>query len=561
MQQAMDNGLRRWLDERLGIQAFYQKYGRKVFPVHSTFFFGEMAMFAFVILVLTGIYLGLIYVPSNAEVELNGQTVPQAYASVQLIESIPVANLFRSVHHWAAHLMVASIFLHALRIYFTGTYRKPREVNWAIGIVLLGLTLMAGFVGYSLPYDSYAVTATGIGYAIARSIPWVGDVAAELFFGGAFPTLGSVPRLYTIHVFVVPALIALVMGLHLLIIVKQKHTQPGYARKLAEPGKVLGVPLLPYQALLAGQLLMLMFGALFLLSAVVPPHELRHYGPPGAATPEVKPDWYLLWIYGFLKIIPSWTEFRLLGATFSPNFYGGLLFPALVFGLMTFAPWLDRTNRRTVRRFEYLEPPRQTPVRLSMGIAVVAFIGTLFLAAFYDEIGMTLGQIWAVVVGMPIVVGAGVYLWSRRWARMMRFEPQEELPVEGEDRQAAPVVSVPRPATVSATTVVAPQPAASDEVVTIASAQAVEATATSLPVVGDDDGYVPRTIGERGEQARESLVAALQNLGELAPAVEGLRGRELLVALEYVESLRLSVAESGQMLQGAVRGEEAEEAG
>jgi cytochrome b-561 len=498
MQRAMDGGVKGWFDERLGIAAFYRKYGRKMFPVHSTYFFGEMAMFAFVILVLTGIYLALIYVPSNAEVDVNGETVPQAYASVQLIESIPVANLFRSVHHWAAHVMVASIFLHSLRIYFTGTYRKPREVNWAIGIVLLGLTLMAGFVGYSLPYDSYAVTATGIGYSIARSIPWVGDVAAETFFGGAFPTLGSVPRLYTIHVFVVPALIALVMSLHLLIVIKQKHTQPGYARKLAEPGKVLGVPLWPYQALLAGQLLMLMFGALFLLSAVVPPHPLKDFGPPGPTTPEVKPDWYLLWIYGFLKIVPSWTEFRFLGTTFSPNFYGGLLFPTLVFGLMTFAPWLDRTNRRAIRRFEYLEPPRQTPVRLSLGIAVLTFVGTLFLAAYYDEIGMSLGEIWAVVLGVPILVGAGVYLWSRRWARMMRFEPREESVAEREERESAMIAGT------------------------------------------DSAGETDRVV------AGDRLASVLTALDELAPAVRGLRGQELDEALARLEHLRSSLSESAE---------------
>jgi cytochrome b-561 len=293
---------------------------------------------------------------------------------------------------------------------------------------------MAGFVGYSLPYDSYAVTATGIGYSIARSIPWIGEFAAETFFGGAFPTLGSVPRLYTIHVFVVPALIALVMSLHLLIVVKQKHTQPGYARKLAEPGRVLGVPLWPYQALLAGQLLMLMFGALFILSAIIPPHPLKDFGPPGPATPEVKPDWYLLWIYGFLKIVPSWTAFRFLGTNFGPNFYGGLLFPSLVFGLMTFAPWIDRTNHRVVGRFEYLEPPRQTPIRLSVGIALLSMIGTLFLAAYYDEIGLSLGEIWAIVIGVPILVGVVVYLWSRRWARMMRFEPQEDPRIDPSDR-------------------------------------------------------------------------------------------------------------------------------
>ena len=170
--------------------------GRKAFPVHHTFFFGEMALFSFIILVLTGIYLGLIYVPSNAEVTINGQTLPEAYASTQLIESIPVANLFRNVHHWAAHLMVISILLHTIRIFFTGTYRKPREVNWVIGVVLLGLTLLAGFVGYSLPYDSYAVTATGIGYAIARSIPWVGRRPRNSSSAATSRPLESAPPLH-----------------------------------------------------------------------------------------------------------------------------------------------------------------------------------------------------------------------------------------------------------------------------------------------------------------------------------------------------------------------------
>jgi hypothetical protein len=154
-------GIRGWLDERLGLSALYRKYGRKAFPVHASFFLGEMALFAFIILVLTGIYLGFIYVPSNVEITVAGETLPEAYASVRLIESIPVASLFRNTHHWAAHLMVAAVLLHMVRVFFTGTYRKPRELNWIVGIILLGLTLMAGFVGYALPYDSYAVTATG----------------------------------------------------------------------------------------------------------------------------------------------------------------------------------------------------------------------------------------------------------------------------------------------------------------------------------------------------------------------------------------------------------------
>src|SRR4051812_40865665 len=433
---------RSWLDDRLAIGALYRKYGRKAFPVHSSFFLGEMALFAFVILVLTGIYLGFIYVPSNAEITVNGETLPEAYASVRLIESIPVANLFRNTHHWTAHLMVAAVLLHLLRVFLTGTYRKPREINWVVGIVLLGLTLVAGFVGYALPYDAYAVTATGIGFAIARSIPWAGPVASELFFGGAFPTLGSLARLYTIHIFIVPSLLAIVIGAHLLIIVKQKHSQPGYARPLAEPGKVLGVPLWPYQALLAGGLLVLMFGALFLLSAVLPPHPLSAFGPPGPGTPEVKPDWYLMWIFGFLKIVPSQASLSLFGATIGPTFLGGMLFPAALFGVLTLTPWIDRTNRRVVRRFEYLEPMRQSPLRLASGVAALAFIGTLFVAAYYDTLGLSLTQIWAIVLVVPLLAGLITGIAAARTAPSERFDPPER-----------PVPVTPRPVGVTLETI------------------------------------------------------------------------------------------------------------
>lgn len=414
---------RGWLDERLGTRAFYLKYGRKAFPVHTTFFFGEMALFSFVILVLTGVYLGLIYVPSNAEVDLGEGALPQAFASAQLIESIPVANLFRSVHHWCAHLMVASILLHTLRIFFTGTYRKPRELNWVIGVGLLTFTLIASFVGYSLPYDSYAVTATGIGYGIARSIPFLGNVAADLFFGGTFPTLGSLPRLYTIHVFVMPLLIMGGMAAHLLLVIKQKHTQPGYARRIAEPGRVLGVPLWPYQALLAGQLLLLMFGGLFVLSALVPIHPLDAYGPPGGAAADVKPDWYLMWIYGFLKIIPG-QPLNLGIVNIGPEFIGGVLFPGLIFGLLALAPWLDRSNFRG-KRFEYLEPPTQAPARLAAGVGVLVFLGTMFLAAYFDEIGIPLWTMWAIAVIAPVACAVLAYgfAWARSPSDEDKFDP------------------------------------------------------------------------------------------------------------------------------------------
>jgi cytochrome b-561 len=408
-------GVMGWLNDRIGIEGLYRKFGHKAFPVHTSFFLGEMALFSFIILVVTGAYLGLLYVPSNSEVDFNGQKYPAAFASVKLIESIPVANLLRNVHHWGAELMIATVILHAMRVFFTGTYRKPRELNWVIGVVLLVLSLGAIFMGYSLPYDAFAVTATGIGYGIARSIPYLGDFAAQLVFGGNFPTLGSLSRLYTLHIFIIPALLAMTMAAHLVLLIKQKHSQPGYARKLAEPGKVLGTSLWPYQAVLAGQLLVFMLGGLFLVSAFFPIHPVDVYGPPGPATPQVQPEWYLMWTYGFLKLVPPQAIIPLPGAAIGPEFIGGIIFGGLVFGILFAVPWLDRTNRIT-RSYEYLEPVWQAPLRTALGVAFLAYLAALFIAAYYDSLGLTVAETWLITLAIPMVVGSAVFLWQKRAA-------------------------------------------------------------------------------------------------------------------------------------------------
>jgi cytochrome b-561 len=182
-------------------------------------------------------------------------------------------------------------------------------------------------------------------------------------------------------VVVIPLNILGVLSVHLLLVLKQKHSMPGNAKKLAEPDRVLGISLWPYHALLVGQMLFLMLGGLSLLAAFVPVHALASYGPPTAETPSVKPDWYLLWIFGFLKLIPSGIGFSIGPVTIGPDFIGGVLFPGLVFGAMTFAPWLDRTNRRVLGRFEYLQPPTQAPLRLALGVGVRTFIGMLLFAS------------------------------------------------------------------------------------------------------------------------------------------------------------------------------------
>jgi cytochrome b-561 len=212
----------------------------------------------------------------------------------------------------------------------------------------------------------------------------------------------------------------------LLLVLAQKHTMPGSAKKVAEPDKVLGISLWPYHALLAGELVSLMLGGLSLLAAFVPVHPLAAYGPPTPETPAVKPDWYLLWIFGFLKLIPGGAGLRAGPLTIGPEFLGGVLFPATVLGALTLVPWLDRTNRRVARRFEYLQPPAEAPLRLAIGVGALAFLGMLLFASYYDQVGLTLGQIWLLTLAMPIVLATALFWWirtSRCRPGEARFDP------------------------------------------------------------------------------------------------------------------------------------------
>lgn len=292
-----------WFDQRLDWPRFRAKYLRRVFPLHPSFFLGEIALFSFFILVLTGILLAFTYEPSAQIVELDGNKVPAAYASVVQNDRISLGFLSRQVHHWSAHLMIAAALLHLLRIFFTGLYKNPREINWLVGLLLLCLTVFASFSGYLLPFDAFSVTATGISYHIVRSTPWIGPALADFIFAGKFPAIGTLPRFYAYHVILIPLLLMSLILLHLVILLKQKHGQPSSARTSAGRHKTLGTPFWPQQALLMGVLFLMLSGVLFLMAGVFPVHPVAYYGPPEPATPVVKPDWYLLWWYGDRKSV------------------------------------------------------------------------------------------------------------------------------------------------------------------------------------------------------------------------------------------------------------------
>jgi cytochrome b-561 len=402
----------RWLEERLALTRFRSKYLGKPFPVHTTFFLGEIALFSFAILVATGLYLALFYEPS-AQIVRGQAALPAAYASALAIDSHPFGALMRRIHHWAAHLMIASVLLHLLRVYFTASYRKPREVNWLLGLVLLGVTIAASFAGYLLPYDQFSVTATEIGYGIARSVPWIGPTVADLVFGGQFPSAATVPRFFAYHVVWAPLALSALIALHLVILVKQKHTElrpPSERPVPAQDTQIQGIPLWPEQVALMGVLFLVIVAALAALAAFLPVHPSALYGPPQPVTPEVKPDWYLLWVYGALRLIPGDLSFRFLGATIGSEAFGAMLVPGLLALIIVLVPWLDRGGSS----LHYAEQPTASPTRLALGLAVLTLFLALSLAGFGAELGLSVPVLWIITVAAPLAVGWGARRFAQR---------------------------------------------------------------------------------------------------------------------------------------------------
>jgi len=403
---------RGWLEERLGLAGFRKKFLHKAFPVHPTFFLGEIALFSFILLVITGIYLAFSYEPSARLISAEGQELPAAYYSVTQIDKQPFGLIVRQVHHWSAHLMIAAVILHLLRVFFTGAFRKPREINWVVGCVLLLLAIFAAFSGYLLPYDEFAVTATGIGYGIVVSIPWIGQAVADFLFGGRFPALGTIPRFYGYHVMLVPLLLIGLIGLHLVILLKQKHTEPSYNRGKAAAGQLLGIPLWPQQAALMTVLFLFMTGGVLLLASTFPVHPVEVYGPPGPQTPPVKPDWYLLWVYGLLKLIPGWMEAHLWGGTINPEVIGGVILPGFIVLVIFLVPFLRRAGN-SHHEHHYLETLTQRPGRTAVGMAALALLLTLSVTGYEDVLGIPLDVFRLASIISPLLVGLGSYALLR----------------------------------------------------------------------------------------------------------------------------------------------------
>ncbi|NEA26104.1 cytochrome b [Actinomadura bangladeshensis] len=381
-----------FLDDRLGSTTFLKRNLKKVFPDHWSFMLGEIALYSFIILLLTGVFLTLWFKPSMVEVvydgsyhPLNGVKMSEAYASTLHISfDVRGGLLMRQIHHWAALLFMASILAHMLRVFFTGAYRKPRELNWLIGIGMFTLGMLEGLAGYSLPDDLLSGTGLRITQGVAEGIPIVGTYLYMFLFGGEFPGQDIVPRLYMVHILLIPALLLGMVTAHMMIMWVQKHT--AMPVKNQSEKQVYGYPFYPVFMAKTGAYFLFTFGVLALLGAFAQVNPIWLFGPydPGAISSASQPDWYMGVLEGSLRIMPGW-EYNFLGHTLSLS----VLIPAalplgIVFGGAAAWPWIEAWVTGDKRHHHVNTRPRNAPVRTATGIAAVTFYGLLWLAGAND---------------------------------------------------------------------------------------------------------------------------------------------------------------------------------
>jgi len=424
----------RFVDRRLGAAGLLRSTLRYVFPDHWSFMLGELALYSFVMLVATGIFLSLNYVPSDETVTYAGSYAPLAgrqvgaqYDSVlRLVFDVPAGNLIRQTHHWAANVFVVAIALHLARICLTGAFRKPRELNHVVGVTMLALALVEGFLGYSLVDDLLSGMGLAIAYSVAASVPLVGDDAAFLLWGGEYPGSSAFwPRMEIVHVLLIPAAIAVLLSVHLLQVVRQHHTQfPGGPRS---ERAVVGTPMWAGYALRSIGLFLIVAGLLLLLGGLVQINPVWLWGPYETAlsTNGAQPDWYLGWLIGALRLMPGW-ELTIGDDTLVPNpFWGGALYPLVVFAILYLWPWLDKLLwSGGGRRHELLDRPRDNPRRTAAFAALATWVFTILLAGSVDRLAFRTtisyeGQIWALRIG-AIVAPVVVYLVTRRICEELR---------------------------------------------------------------------------------------------------------------------------------------------
>jgi len=313
---------------------------------------------------------------------------------------------------------MAAIVVHLMRVFFTGAFRKPREFNWILGIALLTLGIVEGFLGYSLPDDLLSGTGVRIAHAIIQSIPVVGTYLSFFAFGGAFPGYVFIPRIYIVHVLLIPGIFLALITVHLMLVWYQKHTQypgPGRTEK-----NVVGYPLMPVYMAKAGGFFFIVFGITAFLGAVASINPIWLYGPytPGQISAGSQPDWYMGWLDGLVRMAPP-LETYLFGYTVSWNILlPGLIIPGIIFTGMALYPFIESWITGDKREHNLLDRPRNAPTRTALGTMSLSFYILLWIGGGNDIVAMAFNMsinaiTWFMRIAL-IVVPPLVFIATRR---------------------------------------------------------------------------------------------------------------------------------------------------
>ena len=431
-----------YLDERTSISAAVKEFGRKIFPDHWSFLLGEIALYSFVVILLTGSFLTFFFQASMADVTYAGSYVPLKgiQMSVALDSTLHISFdvrgglLVRQIHHWAALLFVASIGLHMLRVFFTGAFRKPRELNWVIGFVMFLLAMAEGFTGYSLPDDLLSGNGLAIINGMVKGLPLVGTWISFLIFGGEFPGDQIVGRLYTLHILLLPAILVAMLVLHLLFVVVHKHTQyPGPGRTNQN---VVGYPVLPVYAAKAGGFFFIVFGVIVLMATFFTINPIWAYGPydPSPVSAGTQPDWYIGFADGFLRLIPPGWETYWFNRTWSWNIIvpivGLLLFLVAVAVYPFFESWVTGDRRE----HHILDRPRNAATRTAIGAAGVTVYAALWAAASSDIMATHFHLTMEGVIHtlqITLIVGPFIAFWITKRVCLGLQKKDRELVLHG----------------------------------------------------------------------------------------------------------------------------------
>ncbi|PJI93484.1 cytochrome b [Luteimicrobium subarcticum] len=435
-----------YLDQRTGVGHAVKEFARKIFPDHWSFLLGEVALYSFVVLLITGTFLTMFFVPSMSlsvydghPETMNGLLMSDAFKSTLHISfDVRGGLLMRQIHHWAALVFVASLVTHMMRVFFTGAFRKPRELNWLVGFSLMVLSLLAGFTGYSLPDDVLSGNGIAIANGVVKSIPIIGSYMSYFIFGGEFPGDQIIPRLFTLHILLIPAIILALIGLHLMFVVVHKHTQyPGGGRKEMN---VVGYPVFPVYAAKAGGFFFVVFAVLTLMGATMTINAIWNYGPfdPSPVSAGAQPDWYMLFLEGSLRLMPGQAEFVSWGDyTWSLNvLVPAVVVPGILFTFLALYPFIEAKVKGDTEEHHLLDRPRNVPTRTGLGVAfltafvVLAFAGSNDLIATHFR--LSINEItW--IFRVLIFVGPWFAFWVTRRICLGLQRKDRELVLHGHE--------------------------------------------------------------------------------------------------------------------------------